>query len=218
MNRKKADKGVRGMERSGPDMQEWVAVGVDDDGTQAYLDAGSIVRDIEPATLFKVCVMHVPPEGSRTYAELIEIVKAAKKNSSKPGHVKQVIEIDFAKDAFRDQHLIVCDKQGAVLNVINFRYPDWTNIERGSIIDKVRDDLFRRFPDATGGHAEPLKFSPSRAHLKPDRIEVSNRYRIDAEPSKPAGLPLTMSELSWAALLHRIDKGKISETGRCTLP
>ena len=182
------------MERSEPDTHEWVAVGVDDDGTEAYLDAGSIVRDIEPVTLFKVCVMHVPPEGSRTYAELLEIVKAAKKNSGKPGHVKQVIEIDFAKDAFRNQHLIVCDQEGGILDVINFRYPDWANIERGSIIDKVREALFSRFPDATGGHKEPLKFSPPGVHLKPERVEVSNRYRINVQPPEGAG-KLSLEEI-----------------------
>jgi hypothetical protein len=173
------------MERLGPGAEEWVAVGIDDDGTKAYLDAGSIVRDIEPVTLFKVCVIHVPPEGSGTYAELQGMVKAAKKSSGKPAHVKQVIEIDFAKDAFRNQHLIVCDKKGTTLSVVSFRYPDWINIERGSIIDNVRDALFGKFPDATGGHAEPLKFSSPRVHLKPEHLETSNRHLIVPQLSQP---------------------------------
>ena len=172
---------------SGKGREEWVTVGIDDDGTEAYLDSASIVRDLEATTLFKVCLKHVPPQGSKAYAEIVQVIKAAKKDSGKPGHVKQVVEIDFAKDMSRNLHLIVCDNQGGILDVINFRYPDWANIERGSIIDKVREALFSRFPDATGGHREPLKFSPPKVHLKPDHVEISNRYRIAAQPSVPSG-------------------------------
>jgi hypothetical protein len=167
--------------------EEWVTVGIDDDGTEAYLDAASIVRDLETTTLFKVCLKHVPPQGSRAYAEIVQVVKAAKKDSGKPGHVKQVVEIDLAKDVSRNLHLIVCDNQGGILDVIDFRYPDWANIERGSIIDKVREALFSRFPDATGGHKEPLKFITTKVHPKIERVEISNRYRIAAQPSAPGG-------------------------------
>jgi hypothetical protein len=166
--------------------EEWLAVGIDDDGTEAYLDAASIVRDLETDTLFKACLKHIPPQGSRTYTEILQVVKTAKKDAGRPGHVKQVVEIDFAKDMSRNLHLIVCDSQGGILDVINFRYPDWAHIERGSIIDKARDALFTRFPDATGGHKEPLKFVPPRVHPKPDRVELSNRYRIAAQPSAPS--------------------------------
>jgi hypothetical protein len=167
-----------GMEHPDAGKEDWLAVGVDDDGTKAYLDTGSIVRDLEPATRFKVCVMHVPPQGSQAYAELLRVAREVKKNAGKPGHVKQVIEIDFAKDASRNMHLVVCDDEGRTLNVINFHYPDWVTIERGSIIDKVRDALFSRFPDATGGHVEPLRYSPPKVHMKPDRVEISQRYRV----------------------------------------
>jgi hypothetical protein len=178
---------MENVNRSETGREEWVTVGIDDDGTEAYLDSASIVRDLEATTLFKVCLKHVPPQGSKAYAEIVQVIKAAKKDSGKPGHVKQVVEIDFARDMSRNLHLIVCDNQGGILDVINFRYPDWANIERGSIIDKVREALFSRFPDATGGHREPLKFSPPRVHLKPDHVEISNRYRIAAQPSVPSG-------------------------------
>ena len=167
--------------------EEWVAVGIDDDGTEAYLDAASIARDLETTTLFKVWLKHVPPQGSKAYAEIVQVIKAAKKDSGKPGHVKQVVEIDFANDMSRNLHLIVCDNQGGILDVIDFRYPDWATIERGSIIDEVRDALFSRFPDATVGHKEPLKFTAPKVHPKVERVEISNRYRIAAQPSAPSG-------------------------------
>ncbi len=171
------------MEHQETGKEDWIDVGFDDDGTKAYLDASSIVRDLEPATRFKVRVMHVPPRGSKAYAELLRVANEAKKKAGKPDHVKQVVEIDFAKDASRNLHLIVCDDRGGILNVINFHYPDWVTIERGSIIDKVRDILFSKFPDATGGHAEPLKFTPPKVHVKPERVEISKRYRIGDQPS-----------------------------------
>jgi hypothetical protein len=173
--------------RSEAGKEEWVTVGIDDDGTEAYLDAASIVRDLETTTLFKVWLKHVPPQGSRTYTEILAVVKAPKKGSGKPGHVKQMVEIDFAKDMSRNLHLIVCDNQGGILDVIDFRYPDWATIERGSIIDEVRDALFSRFPDATGGHKEPLKFTAPKVHPKVEHVEISNRYRIAAQPSAPSG-------------------------------
>lgn len=175
------------MERLDTGKEEWIAVGVDDDGTEAFLDTASIVRDLETTTLFKVWLKHVPPQGSKTYAELLRTVKTAKKKSSKPGYVKQVVEIHFARDVSRNLDLTVCDNQGGVIDVINFRFPDWARIERGSIIDKVRDTLFSRFPDATGGHKEPLKFTPPKVHPKPDRVEDSGRYRIHAEQPEVTG-------------------------------
>jgi hypothetical protein len=172
------------MERLERGMEEWVAVGIDDDGTEAFLDAGSILRDLETTALFQVWVKHVPPEGSRTYAEISRVVEAAKKDAGKPGHVKQVIEINLAKEVSRNLSLIVCDNQGATLDVINFRFPDWAIIERESIIDKVREILLNRFPDATGGYKGPLKFSAPGVHLKPERVETSNRYRIVPQSSE----------------------------------
>jgi len=177
----------RGMEHPETGKEDWIAVGFDDDGTKVYLDAGSIVRDLDPGTRFKVCVMHVPPQGSEAYGELLRLANAAKKNAGKPAHLKQVLEIDFGKDAFRNLHVTVCDDHGGILNVINFHYPDWVTIERGSIIDKVRDIIFSKFPDATGYHVEPLKFSAPKVHVKPERIEISKRYRVGDKPADSSG-------------------------------
>jgi hypothetical protein len=186
MIREKPIMEMRGMEHLDPGKEEWIGVGVDDDGTEAFLDAASIVRDLDPVTLFKVWLKHVPPQGSKTYAELQQMAKAAKKSSGKPGYVRQVVEIDFAKDMSRNLHIVVCDNQGATIDVIDFRFPDWARIERGSIMDNVRDTLFTKFPDAMGDHKEPLKFSAPKVHPKPEHIEVSNRYLINAQPPKPA--------------------------------
>ena len=79
------------MERPETVKEDWIAVGVDYDGTKAYFDIGSIVRDLEPATRFKVCLMHVPPQGSHAYAELLRVTKAANKPADKLSHVKQVV-------------------------------------------------------------------------------------------------------------------------------
>ena len=69
--------------------------------------------------------------------------------------------------------------------MINFHYPDWIAIERGSIIDidKVRDILFSKSPDATGGHAEPLRFSAPKVHPMADRGEVRKRSRPNEQSS-----------------------------------
>jgi hypothetical protein len=187
MMRENPIKEWRGMEHLGTGKEDWIAVGFDDDGTKVYLDAGSIVRDLEPGTRFKVYVMHVPPQGSEAYRELLRLAKAAKKNAGKPAHVKQVLEIDFAKDASRNLHVMVCDDHGGILNAIDFHYPDWVTIERGSIIDKVRDVLFSKFPDATGDHVEPLKFTAPKVHVKPERIEISKRHHIDDKPADSSG-------------------------------
>ncbi len=177
-------------------MENWVTIGIDDDGTEAYLDEANILRDLERTSLFRVCLKHVPREASRTYAELLQAVKTAKRKTGKVSHVKQVVEIDFAKDASRNLHLVVCDRGGGIIDVINFRYPDWLSIERGSIVDKVRDALFNRFPDATGGSAEPLKFNQPRLYPKPEREETSNAYCAGAQVQQPIGkLRLEKSDL-----------------------
>ena len=187
MIRENPIKESRGMEHQETGKEDWVDVGFDDDGTKVYLDAGSIVRDLEPDTRFKVSVVHVPPQGSVAYGELLRVANASKKNVGKPARVKQLVEIDFAKDASRSLHLVVCDERGGTINVIDFHFPDWVAIERGSITDKVRNIIFSKFPDATGDHVEPLKFSAPKVHVKPERIEISKRYRINDQPAEPSG-------------------------------
>ena len=161
------------MERRRPDKEEWIPIGIDDDGTQAFLDVNSIIRDLETITLFTGWVKHVPSRASRTYGEIVRALKTAKKNLAPPDHVKQLIEIDFAKRLFRTLNLVVCDDRSRVLDVISFRFPDWTDIEMDSIIDKVRGKLQNRFPDAAGRYNEPLKFSPPKVHMEPEGVQTS---------------------------------------------
>jgi hypothetical protein len=151
-----------GMERIEPGMEEWIPIGADDDGTQAFLDVKNITRDLDTTTVFKAWVKHVMPSGSPSYKEIMGFLKKAKKNLASPDHVKQVVEIDCAKDVSRNLHLVVCDKQSRILDVISFRFPEWTGIKERGILDKVKESIRETFPDATQPLSEPLKFSRPR--------------------------------------------------------
>lgn len=169
-----------------PDKEEWIDLGVDDDGTAAFLDANSIIRDLETA-LCTAWMKHVPPQTSRTYKELAQALKIAKKHVGPPDHVRQFVEIDFVKGLSRTLNLVVCDKQGIKLDVISFRFPDWTKIDEDSIIDKARATILDRFPDPGASRSESLKFTPRGVHVKPERIEVSKRWRVADQPSDLRG-------------------------------
>ena len=156
------------MERIEPGTEEWIPIGADDDGTQAFLDAKNIMRDLDATTVFKAWVKHIPPSGSRSYMEILSLLKKAKKkNLASPEHVKQVVEIDCAKDVSRNLHLVVCDKQSRILDVVSFRFPEWTDIKERSILDKVKKSICETFPDATQPPGEPLKFSRPRIAVNP---------------------------------------------------
>jgi len=170
------------MVRIEPGKEEWIDLGIDDDGTEAFLDASSIVRGIETA-LCTAWMKHVPPQTSRTYKELAQALKTAKKHVAPPDHVRQFVEIDFVKGLSRTLNLVVCDKQGTNLDVISFRFPDWTKIDENSIIDKARATILDRFPDPAASRSELLKFTPPEVHVKPERIEVSKRWRVADQPS-----------------------------------
>ncbi len=166
--------------------EDWVEIGIDDDGTGAFLDAGSIIRDLE-TTLFSVWMKHVPPPGSRTYGELERVLKPAKKNLAPPDHVKQLVEIDLARGLSRTTSLVVCDKADSVLEAISFRFPDWTNIDGDSIINNIKGIILNRFPDAVSAPDVSFEFLSPKEHPKPDHVEISNRYRITNQTSDVRG-------------------------------
>jgi hypothetical protein len=176
------------MERIEPGMEEWIPIGADDDGTQAFLDVKNITRDLDATTVFKAWVKHVPPSGSRTYSEILSLLKKAKRNLASPDHVKQVVEVDCAKDVSRNLHLVVCDKQSRILDVISFRFPEWTDIKEKSILDRVKKSIRETFPDAAQPLSEPLKFSRPRIAVNPvhpESPEALSRRGSNGDSSGP---------------------------------
>jgi hypothetical protein len=176
-----------GMERIEPGMEEWMPIGADDDGTQAFLDVKNITQDLDTTTVFKAWVKHVMPSGSPSYREILGLLKKAKKNLASPDHVKQVVEIDCAKDVSRNLHLVVCDKQSRILDVISFRFPEWTGIKERSILDKVKKSIRETFPE-TQPLSEPLKFSRPRIAVSPvypESPEAVSRGRSNGDSSGP---------------------------------
>ncbi len=170
--------------------EEWVAIGSDEDGTEAFLDESAIVRDFE-AALFTAWVKHVPVQGSRTYEELQHALSGARKFGTSPHHVKQLVEIDLAKRLSRTLSLVVCDKLDTILDTISFRFPEWTEIQEDSIMDFVRGSIAERFPDDSDAteRVEPLKFSAPKAAPKPERVEISKTLK-DAPPDSVDTLKL----------------------------
>ena len=159
------------MERIEPGKEDWVPLGTDDDGTQAFLDIKGITRDLDTTTVFRAWVKHVLPSGSRTYSEILSLLRKAKKNKASPDHVKQVVEIDCAKDTSRNLHLVVCDKRSRILDVISFRFPEWTDIKEKSILERVQKSIKETFPDATQIPNEPLQFRRPRVAVQPMHVE-----------------------------------------------
>jgi len=189
-----ADKEKRTMVHTGSYKEAWVDVGVDEDGTEAFLDENGIVRDLENA-LFKVWIKHVPPPGSRTYAEMEQALKASHKSGRSPHHVKLLAEIDLPKGLSRTLNLVVCDREGAILDTISFRFPEWSKIE-DNIIDGVSSSIAARFPDAPRAEprTESLRFRAPGVYVKPERIEVSRRYQIDKQ-QRTSGTSLKLQEV-----------------------
>ncbi len=166
--------------------EDWVAIGCDEDGTEAFLDEGAVVRDLE-TSLFTAWIKHVPLPGSRTYEELQHAFSGARKQGIAPHHVKQLVEIDLEKGLSRTLNLVVCDKQGSVLDTISFRFPDWSEIQEESIIGMAGRSVAARFLDERKPEyrEEALKFSAPSVHPKPDRIQVAKPFR--AQPTTPVG-------------------------------
>ncbi len=174
---------------------EWRAIGVDEDGTESYIDDGAVVRDAD-TSFFTVWMRHVPPEGSPTYAELCAALgPACASRGEAPHHVRQLVEIDLAKDLSRTLRLVVCDEAGRVLDTIGFRRAEWTEIGTG-IMATVRESVAKKFPEAAIaiGRSDSLRFSAPKVHVKPERIEMSKRYRV-SESSSPSGTKLKLEEV-----------------------
>jgi hypothetical protein len=150
------------MERIEPTKEEWVPIGTDDDGTHAFLDAKNVTQELDSTTVFKAWLKHVPPSGSRTYSMMLSLLKRPKKNHAAPDHIRQVVEIDCAKERSRTLHLVVCDKQDRLIDVINFRYPEWVDIAEKSILDKAKSSIKEAFPESTRIEHVPLKFRRPR--------------------------------------------------------
>ncbi len=182
------------MVRIEPNREEWEEIGADDDGTAAYVDPKGIVRDLE-TSLLTVWVKLVPLQGSQTLAEIERALQSAQKHGT-PAYVKQLIEIDLPRGLSRMINLVVCDKHGAVLDAISFRFPEWSMIEAESITDKLRESVAAKFPEVPMAAVpeRSLKFSPPKVRVKPDRVEISKRYQIsDATPG--SGIKLRLDEV-----------------------
>lgn len=151
------------MERIEPTKEEWVPIGTDDDGTHAFLDVKNVTQDLDAATVFKAWLKHVPPSGSRTYSMMLSLLKRPKKNHAAPDHIRQVVEIDCGKEMSRTLHLVVCDRQNRVIDVINFWYPEWVDIAEKSILDRAKKNIKETFPDAARIEHVPLKFRRPRS-------------------------------------------------------
>jgi len=180
------------MERIEPSKEEWVPLGTDDDGTQAFLDVKSVTRDLDATSIYRAWVKHVLPSGSRTYSEILSLLRKAKKNKASPDHVKQVIEIDCMKDVSRNLHLVVCDKQSRILDVISFRFPEWSEIKERSILEKVQKSIKETFPDAIQIPNEPLQFRRPRVAVKPVDMESAEVPVLSAAPGQEMPGPSTI--------------------------
>ncbi len=178
--------------------EDWVRIGLDEDGTEAFLDQGGIVRDLETA-LYSVWLKHVPPQGSPTYHELESAVEGATKPGTMPHCLKQLIELDLVRGCSRTMTMIVCDRENGVLDAISFRFPDWTTIKEGSIIDMVRQTIVANFKERSVNlipeelplvlpeESDPV-FSALNVDPTPSRRQTSNRYKL--EPKGGARLKL----------------------------
>ena len=150
------------MERTESAKEEWVPIGTDDDGTHAFLDVKNVTQELDSTTVFKAWLKHVPPSGSRTYSMMLSLLRRPKKNHAAPDHIRHVVEIDCARERSRTLHLVVCDKQDRVIDVINFRYPEWLDIVEKSILDKAKSSIKEAFPESTRIENVPLKFRRRR--------------------------------------------------------
>ena len=181
------------MVRIEPNREEWVEIGADDDGTIVYVDA-NVVPDFE-TSVFTVWVKLVPLQESKTFAEIKRALESAHKRGT-PDYAKQLVEIDLPKGLSRMINLVVCDKNGAILDAISFRFPDWAPIEPDSITDRVRESIATKFPDVlTAALPErSLKFVSPKVRVKPDRVEISKRYQI-SDTTSGEGSKLRLNEV-----------------------
>ena len=150
------------MKQIDPANEDWVPIGTDDDGTHAFLDVNNVTQELDATTVFKAWLKHVPPSGSRTFSMMRSLLTRPKKNHAAPDHIRQVVEIDCVKEISRTLHLVVCDRQNRVIDVINFRYPEWVDIAEKSILDRAKSSIKEAFPEATRIEHVPLKFRRPR--------------------------------------------------------
>ena len=178
------------MVRIEPHREDWQEIGADDDGTIVYFDP-KVVRDFE-TSFFTVWVKLIPLEGSQTFVEIKRALESQQKRGT-PDYVKQLIEIDLPRGLSRMINLVVCDKHGAILDAISFRFPDWSPIEADSITDRVKENIATKFPEVptAKGPELSLKFTPPKVRVKLERVEMSKRYQIsNAEPGTDSKIRL----------------------------
>jgi hypothetical protein len=180
------------MKQIDPANEDWVPIGTDDDGTHAFLDVNNVTQELDATTVFKAWLKHVPPSGSRTFSMMLSLLKRPEKNHAAPDHIRQVVEIDCAKERSRTLHLVVCDRQNRLIDVINFRFPEWSDIAEKSILDKAKSSIKEAFPAAARIEHVPLKFRRPRvaAHTSHGRSAGTSSKEgsngTAAEPSEPA--------------------------------
>jgi uncharacterized RDD family membrane protein YckC len=126
------------MERIEAGREDWILSGKDDDGTPVFIDTNSITRDLDDPYVVKLWIKLTPVRTSRAHERVRTTLRKRGKPSNKFDHLKQAVEIDYTGHRSRTLHLVMCERTGKTLDVMNFYYPEWVDIKQGGVFDTVQ--------------------------------------------------------------------------------
>lgn len=126
------------MERIEAGREDWILSGKDDDGTPVFIDTNSITRDLDEPSVVKLWIKLTPAKTSRAHERVRTTLRKRGKPSNKFDYLKQAVEIDYTGHRSRTLHLVMCERTGKTLDVMNFYYPEWVDIKQGGVFDTVQ--------------------------------------------------------------------------------
>ena len=153
--RKRAETGSTENDRSAKKQPsargDWIYVGRDKDGTPFYLDTESLSRESDDTAKVRMWVKYKPLKGSAAFLNAESFLKAAGRSHEPFDHVRQRLEIDFAKNLVRDLELVFHAPDGRAIDSVEYRTPELKEIAPGSLhelLKKTADGAWSpdRFP------------------------------------------------------------------------
>lgn len=151
------------MERIEAGREDWILSGKDDDGTPVFIDTNSITRDLDDPAVVKLWIKLVPVRTSRAHERVRTTLRKRGKPFNKFDYLKQAVEIDYTGHRSRTLHLVMCERTGRTLDVMNFHYPEWVDIKQGGVFDTVQAAVKDVAPEVV---PEPPQAPAARKHVQ----------------------------------------------------
>ena len=117
---------------------DWLYVGRDEDGTPFYMDTENLSHESDNGVRVRMWVKYRPPKGSAPFLNAESFLRAAGKSHEAFDHIRQRLEIDFAKNVVADLELVFHAPDGRAIDSVKYRAPEWKKIAPGSVYELLQ--------------------------------------------------------------------------------